>query len=35
MKPSADDFDAFAESYEALLKDPIRDRFAASSRSFF
>ena len=32
MKP---EFDKFSESYEQLLKDPIRDRFTSSGTEFF
>jgi SAM-dependent methyltransferase len=29
------EFDKFSDAYEDLLKDPIRDRFAASGHAFF
>jgi ubiquinone/menaquinone biosynthesis C-methylase UbiE len=32
MKP---EFDQFSDSYEALLKDPVRDRFMGGSGDFF
>jgi SAM-dependent methyltransferase len=34
MGPSKPEFDEFAAEYAALLRDPIRDRFAAGSRFF-
>jgi SAM-dependent methyltransferase len=38
MKPPQEKptrFDAYAEDYAALIRDPIRDKFAAGSRFFF
>src|SRR4051794_201606 len=33
--PPEPEFDGYASDYANLLRDPIRDRFAASSRFFF
>jgi SAM-dependent methyltransferase len=35
MNPAKPDFDKFAQSYDALLRDPIRDRFTAGGSQFF
>jgi len=35
MKESGPEFDQFSESYEQLLKDPIRDRLAPGGTEFY
>lgn len=35
MSEAKPEFDALSESYEELLKDPIRDRFGAGTSEFF
>ena len=35
MNPAKPDFDKFAQSYDELLRDPIRDRFTAGGSQFF
>jgi SAM-dependent methyltransferase len=35
QEPEKPAFDAYAADYDALIQDPIRDRFAESSRFFF
>ncbi|MGP8247039.1 MAG: class I SAM-dependent methyltransferase [Bryobacteraceae bacterium] len=35
MKPAKSSFDHFAESYDELLRDPIRARFCADGNRFF